>query len=224
MQNARRQHPSEVLAAQSALAGRCANFQRAIEEIDQRNVKCAAAQIEDEQSFFVVGLVKSVRDCCRGGLVENAFNGQAGDLARRDSRLALPVVEIGRHGDHCPRHFLAEESFGVGLERAENQAGQLLGSEFPPAEGGDPVGPHMPLEDRSAALGPCHTQFAGRSAYQQLACVVQADDRRSQNIAQGIGNQLWPVVGHVTDGAIGRSKINADDPTHGRPSSRMYLE
>jgi hypothetical protein len=82
----------------------------------------------------------------------DALDGQPGDPPGGERRLPLAVVEVRRAGDDGAGDRPAEERFGVGPERSEDEAGEFLGGERPAAEGGPVVGAHVPLEQRGAAL------------------------------------------------------------------------
>ena len=103
----------EVVAAEVVVAGRRLDLEDALAELEHRHVERAAAEVEDEDRLVVALLVEPVGERCRGRLVDDALDVEAGDLAGVLRRLALGVVEVGRDGDHRVRDRLAEVRLGV---------------------------------------------------------------------------------------------------------------
>ena len=67
--------------------------------LQERDVEGAAAEIENQDAASPPGLVQAVGERRGGRLVEQALDLEPGELAGGAGRLALGVVEIGRHGD-----------------------------------------------------------------------------------------------------------------------------
>src|SRR5262249_36289227 len=78
-QHASRHGPREVLAAEETLARRRPDFERALEDLDERDIEGAAAQVEDKQDLVLVRFVETVGQSRGGWLVEDAVNLQSGN-------------------------------------------------------------------------------------------------------------------------------------------------
>ncbi len=70
--------------------------------------------------------MRAVRERGGRGLVEDAHDIEAGDLAGIARRLALGVVEVRRHRDHRAGHGLTERLLGDLANRAQHVRGDLL--------------------------------------------------------------------------------------------------
>jgi len=106
----------EVLAPQEAVAGRGADLQNAVVDLDHRDVEGPSAQVEHEERGLVPRLVKPVGHRGSGGLVDQPLDLQAGQLSGRPSRPALRVREVGGHADHRLVDPLAEGRLGILLQ------------------------------------------------------------------------------------------------------------
>jgi hypothetical protein len=118
----------DVVAAQVRVAVGGLHLEDAVAQLEDGDVKGAAAQIVDsDRAFF--GAVEAVGKSRRGGLVDQAKHIKAGHAARVFGGLALRVVEVSGHGDDGLRDWRAEEALGVALELAQNVGRDLRRSE-----------------------------------------------------------------------------------------------
>ena len=117
----------EVVAAEVVVPVRRLDLEDAVAELEHGHVERAAAEVEDEDRLVGAFLVEPVRERCRGRLVDDAEHVEARDLARVLRRLALRVVEVGRHGDHRVGDRLAQIRLGVGLQLLQDHRADLFG-------------------------------------------------------------------------------------------------
>ena len=109
----------EVVAAEVVVARRRLHVERPVAELEHGHVERAAAEVEDEDRLVGL-LVEAVRERRGRGLVDDAEDVQAGDLAGVLRRLTLGVVEVRGDGDDGVRDLLAEVRLRVGLELLED--------------------------------------------------------------------------------------------------------
>ena len=114
----------EVVAAQVRVAVGGADLEHALPEVEDGDVEGAAAEVEHEDRLVVL-LVEAVRERGRRGLVDDAHDLEAGDLAGVLGGLALRVVEVRRHGDDRLVDLLAQVLLGVPLELLQDHRGDL---------------------------------------------------------------------------------------------------
>ena len=96
----------EVLAAEMVVAGGGAHLDHAIEQLENRNVERAAAQVEHEEPRIRAFLVDAVGERGSGRFVQQTLDLEPGELPGAPRGLSLLVVEIGRDGDHRIRDRL----------------------------------------------------------------------------------------------------------------------
>ncbi len=104
-----------VVATEVRVAGGRLHLEHALAEVEDRHVERAATEVEHEDGLVVV-LVEPVRERGRGGLVDDAQDLEARDLAGLLGGLALGVAEVGGHGDHGLGDGVAQVGLGVALE------------------------------------------------------------------------------------------------------------
>ena len=98
----------EILAAEEGVAVGRLDLEHAVADLQHGDVEGAAAEIVDRDLAAAL-LFQPVGERGRGRLVDDAQHLEAGDPAGVLRRLALGVVEIGRHRDDrlrrpcCPR-------------------------------------------------------------------------------------------------------------------------
>jgi hypothetical protein len=112
----------EILAAEEIVAGRGPHFHHAFEHFQDRYVEGAAAEIEHQDLALALQRLEPIGEGCRGRLVEQPLDLEPGQFAGRLGRLALGVVEIGRHGDDRFGHRMAQMRLGIGFELAQHQS------------------------------------------------------------------------------------------------------
>jgi hypothetical protein len=119
------QHVVNVLAAEERVAVGGLDLEDAAGDLENRDVKRAAAQIVDGDELAVVLGLEAVRERRSRRLVDNAVHVEAGDLAGVLGRLALRVVEVGRHSDDGVVDGVAEMCLGGLFHLAESHGTDL---------------------------------------------------------------------------------------------------
>ena len=101
------------------------HFEDAVADVEHGNVERSAAEVEDAD-LFVLLLVQAISQCGGGGLGQHAQDLEPGDFAGVLGRLALGIVEVGRHGDDRIGHLFAEIILGGLLQILQDERGDLL--------------------------------------------------------------------------------------------------
>ncbi len=101
----------EVVAAQVGVAVGRLDLDDALADFEDGNIECAAAEVVDGDGLVLL-FVEAVGQRGRRGLVDDALDVEAGDLARVLGGLALRVVEVGRDGDDGLGDRLAKVGLG----------------------------------------------------------------------------------------------------------------
>ena len=83
------------------------DFDNAFAYFQNRNIKRAAAEVVDRNSF-VLAFVETVGQRGRRWLVDDSLHVEPGDLSGILGSLPLRVVEVGRHGDDRLIHLFAQ--------------------------------------------------------------------------------------------------------------------
>ena len=185
-------------------------------------------------SFFCV-LVEAEGEGGRGRLVDDALDLEAGDLARVLGRLALRVVEIGRHRDDGLGDRLAEIVLGGLLHLLEDEGGDFLGAVALAGDIDADVGavvddvvrhelalvadllvpaPHEALDGVDRVLGVGDHLVLRRLADHALALGRKAYDGGSSALALGVGDYDGLPAFHYSHAGIGGAEIDPDYSTH----------
>ena len=114
-----------VTAGRADLDGREAVL-GVLADLEEGHVEGAATEVEDEDELVLLALVQAVGQGGGGGLVDDAQDVEARDLAGLLGGLALGVVEVRRDGDDGVGHGLAEVGLGVALELLQDAGADLL--------------------------------------------------------------------------------------------------
>src|SRR5699024_7979890 len=71
-----------VVTTEVVVAGGGADLDDAVADVEQRDVEGTATEVEDQDGLLLLALVEAVGERGRGGLVDDAQDVEAGDLAR----------------------------------------------------------------------------------------------------------------------------------------------
>jgi len=210
-----------------------------LRDLDDGDVEGAAAEVIHGDLLIPAPLVHAVGERRRGGLVDDALDLQAGDATGVLGRLALGVVEVGRHGDDGLGDGLAQVVLG-GLAhllqhlRRHLRRGHLLAVDVDP--GVAVVGPDDLVRDHLLVLGDHVVLEAtpdqaldgeqrvarvgdrlalGGLAHQHLAVAAEGDDAGRGAITLGVLDHLRLVALHDGDAGVGGAEVDADDLSHG---------
>ncbi len=225
----------EVVAAEVVVTGGGLHLEDAVADLEHGHVERAAAEVED-QDRLVRLLVEPVGQRGRGGLVDDALDLEAGDGAGVLGRLALGVVEVGRHGDDRVGHRLTQERLGVRLQLLQDHRADLGRAELlavhpdarvavlsPDDLVGDDLhllvhlgvlAAHEPLDAEDRVLRVGHRLALGHGAHQPLAGLGEADDRRGRASTLGVREDLRLTARQDGDGRVGRAEVDADRLSH----------
>ena len=215
------------------------HFEDAVADFEHRDVERAAAEVI-HGDLLVLLLVETVGERGGRGLVDDAEDFEAGDLAGVLGGLALGVVEVGGNGDDGLGDGFAKAHLGVGLELREDHRGNLrraegLGFAFDfyldvgvaVAGANDLVGDALQLfldlvelaahealhrVDGVARIG--HRLSFGGFAYKALAVFREGDDRGGRAFAFGVFENQRLAALHDGHAGIRRAQINAKNLSH----------
>jgi hypothetical protein len=219
----------EVVTAERRVAIDSEHFEHPARQAQNRDVEGAAAEIVDGVDPFA-RVFEPVGDRGRGRLVE-----QPQDIEPREprgilGRLALRIVEIGRHGDHRAHEFAAECLLGALSQDFENLRGNLHraahardGLDFDHAAAvNQPVGAALGIgEVREAASHPALHGSNGVQRVDELsaarlepdlhvAAAQIAHHRWQQFHAILVAQNLRRAVANGRHKRIGRAEVDAD--------------
>ena len=182
-----------VVTTEVRVPGGRLDLEHALAEVEDRHVERAAPEVEHEDGLVVV-LVEPVGQRGRGGLVDDAQDLEARDLAGLLGGLALGVAEVRGHGDDGLGDGVTEVGLGVALELLQDAGRDLLRVVRLAVDVDRPVGADVALHrpDRAVRVG--DRLALGDLADEDLAGLGEGHDR-------GRGAGALRVGGH--DGLAG---------------------
>ena len=219
------------------------DLDHAIAHFQHRHVEGAAAQVKDQNGFIGL-LLQAIGQRGSRRLIDDALDIQAGNFACVFGRLALCVVEIGRHRDHRIGDRLAQVSLGVGLEFLQDHGRDFLRRVRLAIDrqphlhiAGRPashrVGHHLLLDLRLSQAAPhealdrknrifrVHHRLAlGRLPHQALAGLGKRHHRRRRARAFGVCNHRHIATFYYGNTRIRRSQVNAYNLSHRLPPNK----
>ena len=225
----------EVVAAQVRVTVGRLHFELArsfdVVQLEHRDVVSAAAEIE-HGDFFILLLVEAVRECGSRRLVDDAEHIEARDLPGVLGRLALRVVEVGRHRDDRLLDLVAEVVFGGLLHLLQDHRGDFgrrvaLALDFDHREivrsRDDFVGnalnlfghfrhlaAHEPLDGEDGILGIGYRLSLCDLTNEPLAVFGEADDRGRGPSTFRVGDDDGISALHHRDDRVGGSEVDAN--------------
>ena len=208
----------KVVAAQAVVAGGCEYLDDLVVDIQYGHVKRAAAQVKDHD-LLRAALVHAIGQGGGGGLVDDAQNVKAGNAAGVLRGLALPVAEIGGHGDDRVADRLAQVGFGVLFELLQDDGADLLGRKGFIVNLDAVVGSHLTLDGGDGPAGVGHGLTLGRRAHDAFAVLRKGDHGRRGASSLCVGDHDGIAVFHKCHAGIGGAQINADGLAHESSSS-----
>ena len=116
----------EVVAAEIIVAAGGKHLHDAVADLDQRNIKGAAAQVVDHDGLRLA-VIQPVGQGRGGRLVDDALDLQPGNAPGVLGGLALGIVKVGRHRNDGLGDGLAQVGFGVRFELLQDQGADFLG-------------------------------------------------------------------------------------------------
>ena len=153
-------------------------FKRALRELEDRDIKRTAAEVEYEDRLILV-LVEAIGKSCSRRLVDDAQDIEACNLAGVLRRLALAVVEVSRDRDDGLRDRLTEVCLCIALELLQDHSRDLLRRVVLAVDRDLVVRvAHMALDGRDRAVRVRHSLALCQLADEALAILREADDRR----------------------------------------------
>jgi hypothetical protein len=225
----------QIVAAEVRVAVGRLDLHDPFADLEDRDVERPAAEVEDGDGLVGFPL-QPVSQRRRGRLVDDALDGQTGDLPGVLGRLALGVVEVGGHCDDRARHLLAQVGLGGLLQLAQDERRDLrrrvllvldLDPHVAVVRGLDVVRDHLDLfldlvelaahealgrEDGVLGIG--DRLPLGHLADQALALVVDRHDGGRGAVPLRIGDDGRFAAFHDGDHGVGRSEIDTDDLAH----------
>jgi len=227
----------EVVATQEGIAVGAADLKHAVADVQDRDVKGAAAQIVDGDRLILL-LAQAISQAGGRRLVDDTLDIQAGDPAGVLGGVALGVVEVGRDGDHGLGDRLAQVSLGVRLDLLQDHGGDFRRAvrlaahvdahiavrrsgylvrhqaDGPLHLGVGELATHKALDGEDGVLRVNDSLVAGNRPDQALALVADGHDGGDQPPAFRRGDNRGFAAFHHGDHRVGGTQIDTDDLTH----------
>ena len=201
---------TEVVVAAGGL-----DLHHAFADFQQGDVEGATTEVENQDHFLVFNLFQAIGQCRCGGLVDNALDLQASDLASLFGGLALGVVEVRRNGDDRVGHFVAKVCLRVSLEFAEHARTDFLRRVLLPVNVHAPAGAHVALDRTDGAVNVGDGLPLGHFADQNFAVLGESHDGRGGAGAFRVGNHRRFAAFEDGNDGVGGTEVDADCSSHG---------
>ena len=204
----------------------------AVSEVEQGDVERAAAQVEDEDLLLGALLVQAVGKGSGRGLVHDALDVEARDLAGVLGGLTLGIIEVGRDGDDGVRDLL-----GVGLHLCERHGAHLLSGVILALDVDDGtatlalldlirhgldlggalgvLAAHEALDGEHGVLGVGHGLVLGGLAHDAVTLGTEAHDGRGGAVALGVHDDRGLTPLEHRHRGVGGTKVDTQNLAHG---------
>ena len=206
--------------------------------LDDRDVKGTATEVEDRDLRVAALLVHAISKRRSGRLVDDAFDIETRDLAGVLGRLALRIVEVGRHRDNGFGDLFTEVILSRLLHFHQHARGNLgrrhllalcLDPGVAVVRLRDRVRHHLDIAlhdvvfetttdqalDRKQRVGRIrHGLALGRLANQHLVVLGERNDRRRRAIAFAVFDDLGRIAFHHCYAGVGGTKVDTNNFTH----------
>ena len=224
----------DVVATEVSVAVSGDHLEDALVQLENRDVESAAAQVVNRNRFGVL-LVETVGQRCRRRFIHQAQDFEARDAAGVFGGLPLRIVEVRRDRDDSLGDRRREVALGIALQLAQDESRNFRRGEGLVAEldaqhfaGGEIVSQpereelqlvlhildaaaHEALDAVHGALRRLDQILARGAAHNDLAVLVQRDDRRHQVQSVFAGDHDRTVAFHVGHQRVGGAQIDSDD-------------
>ena len=128
------EHLVEVVPTEVRVPRRRSHLAHAVEDLEDRHVERASAEVVDEDGLRAVGRTASARllvdERGAGRLVQQAQHVHTRQLPGAEGRPALRVVEVGGHGDHDVADRIARRLLGPAPEHSQHLGRHFLGRDL----------------------------------------------------------------------------------------------
>ena len=207
----------EVVAAQAVVACGSQNLEHTVGDLQQGDVECTAAQVEDQDALVVL-LVHTVSQGGGGRLVDDALYVQTGDLTRVLGSLALGVGEVSGNRDDRVGDGGAQVSLRVSLHLLKDHSGDLLRGVVLAVHSSLVSRTHMALDGADGAVGIGDRLALRHLADHALARLGEGHYGGGGSRAFGIGDNDGLGALKNSHARIGGTKVNTDDLCHNSKS------
>ena len=203
----------EVITAQVGITVGGQNFGNAVAHLDDGDIEGTAAQVVDHD-LLVGFLIDAVGQRSSSRLVDDTLDVQAGNGTGVLGGLTLAVIEVSRNGDDGLGDRLAQVSFGVSLQLAQDHSADLFGGVVL-AAGVDLLGSaHLTLDGGDGVLGVGDSLALCNLANQTLTGLGEADNRRGGAGAFSVRDNNGLATLHNSYAAVGGAKVDTNNFTH----------
>ncbi len=146
-----------------------------------------------------------------GGLVDQFFNVEPGQLTGDARGFALAVAEVGGHADHGFGDRMAVGALDVFLEAFEHQCREFFGAERAVAQAYFGGTAHVALEQRSGQVRVGMQALFGGLADQHTALIIQPDHAWREQMAKGVRHQFGGVTPPDSGETVGGPQVDSYD-------------